>query len=322
MNQFIKPVVVVSRCLGFDACRINGDIIQDQFLNTLREYVEVITVCPEADIGLGTPRNPVRLVESKQQGVRLVQPVTGKDITDSMKHYAETFIEKIDKPIDGYILKSRSPTCGIKDSKIYSEKGMVTGKTAGVFARKIVDSQKHLAIMDEGRLKNYLLRESFLTKLFLLATFRERKEQKSIQALVQFQSENKYLFMAYHQQKQKELGRIVSNGENQSLENIFDLYEQKLHELLEHSRSVKANINVMHHILGHFSKQLLPEEKTFLLTLIEKYREKRIPLSNPLMVLNSWAVRFKANYLLDQTIFQPYPEQLNDLTDSGKGRDY
>ena len=127
--------------------------------------------------------------------------------------------------------------------------------------------------------------------------------------------------MAYNQQKQKELGRIVSNRKDTSLGNIFDAYEQKLHELLSQSRSVKSNINVMHHILGHFSKELLSEEKTFILTLIEKYREKKAPLSNPLMVLNSWAVRFNSNYLLDQTFFQPYPEQLNDLTDSGKGRD-
>ena len=37
------------------------------------------------------------------------------------------------------------------------------------------------------------------------------KHNKNMKDLVSFQSDNKYLFMAYNQVKQKELGRIIAN---------------------------------------------------------------------------------------------------------------
>lgn len=37
------------------------------------------------------------------------------------------------------------------------------------------------------------------------------KHNKNMKELVSFQSDNKYLFMAYNQVKQKELGRIIAN---------------------------------------------------------------------------------------------------------------
>ena len=44
--------------------------------------------------------------------------------------------------------------------------------------------------------------------------------------LVSFQSDNKYLFMAYNQVKQKELGRIIANHKNEKIEVVFENYEK------------------------------------------------------------------------------------------------
>ena len=90
MIEHPRPRVVASRCLGFAACRYNGDILAERFLDRLSEFVEFIPVCPEVEIGLGVPREPVRLVT--QGKVRhLVQPATGRDLTARMRRFSATF---------------------------------------------------------------------------------------------------------------------------------------------------------------------------------------------------------------------------------------
>ena len=54
-----KPIIVISSCLGFENCRYNGSIEQNEFIDKLRKYVEVIPVCPEVECGLTIPRNSI-----------------------------------------------------------------------------------------------------------------------------------------------------------------------------------------------------------------------------------------------------------------------
>ena len=71
MNQTIlnksllypKPNIVLSKCLGVAACRYNGHIILNKTIDAIEPYMNFIAVCPEEDIGLGTPRDPIRLVD-------------------------------------------------------------------------------------------------------------------------------------------------------------------------------------------------------------------------------------------------------------------
>ena len=83
---FETPIVLVSKCLGFDACRYNQQIIEDKFVKKLTPHVKFLNVCPEVEIGLGTPREPVRLVFEGDE-VKMIQPDTGKDLTRKMKRF-------------------------------------------------------------------------------------------------------------------------------------------------------------------------------------------------------------------------------------------
>ena len=128
----VKPVVVVSQCLGFAAVRYNGAMLQDDFVRALGEHVRFVQVCPEVGIGLGVPRDPIRIV-GKGSERRLVQPATGRDVTAPMERFSRNFLESVE-PVDGFILKSRSPSCGIKDVKVHAnmEAAATIGKTAGL----------------------------------------------------------------------------------------------------------------------------------------------------------------------------------------------
>jgi uncharacterized protein YbgA (DUF1722 family)/uncharacterized protein YbbK (DUF523 family) len=322
MVRFATPVVVVSKCLGFAECRYNGDMINDPLTAKLAEFVRYIPVCPEVEIGLGTPRETLRMV-AEGEDRRLVQPSTGKDVTEDMKKFSAYFLQSLDG-VDGFILKSRSPSCGIKDVKIYAgrEKAPVIEKGSGLFAQEVVSRFPNAAIEEEGRLTNFRIREHFLTKLFTLSLFREMKKEPSMQKLVEFHTQHKYLFMAYHQQKLKELGNIVANRERLSMEEVFSAYEAVLQQLFTRTARRGSNINVCQHLMGYFKNELSPKEKDYFKEILEKYRHQKLPLSSVTSVLKSWAVRYENEYLLNQCYFEPYPEELVEITDSGKGRDY
>jgi len=318
--KFEKPIVVVSKCLGFEACRYNGQVIEDRFLRKLAPHAKFLQVCPEVEIGLGVPRDPIRLV-SAGQGVKLVQPDSGEDLTDKMERFSKRYVGSL-ADVDGFVLKSRSPSCGITDAKVYPhlDKGPSVGKGPGVFARMIVERFPHAAIEDEGRLNNFRLREHFLTKLFLLARFRRLKKKPSMRALVQFQAENKLLLMAYNQKEMRLLGRTVANHEKRSLKEALALYESHLHNAFARPGRYTSHINVLMHAMGYFSRQLNPREKAHFLDLLELYRQGKIPLSASVSVIRSWSHRFDTEYLEAQTYFEPYPPDLVEITDSGKGR--
>jgi len=321
LREFVKPVVIVSKCLGFAHCRFNGATISSHTVDKLKPHVEFRPVCPEVEIGLGIPRDPVRMVK-EEDGLRLAQPATGYDVTDKMTEFAKSFLGSVEDA-DGFILKSRSPSCGIKDVKIYTSVGKVgsSSRGGGFFGGAVTEKFSSLPVEDEGRLTNFRIREHFLTKLFTTARFREVKSSKSMKELVQFHTESKLLLMAYNQVKMRVLGRIVANPEKKPFDKLIGEYEEHLAGAFSRAARYTSNINVLMHGLGYFSKELSSDEKAFFLDSLERYRAESIPLSVPLNIIRSFVVRFQEDYLAQQTFFEPYPEELMEITDSGKGRD-
>lgn len=322
MREFPKPVVVVSRCIEFEQCRYNGLMISSEVVRSLRPHVEFVPVCPEVEIGLGIPRQPIRII-SVDGASRLIQPATEADVTQKMTDFTKSFLDSLEA-VDGFILKSRSPSCGLKDVKVYSGsgKGMSASKGKGFFGAGVLERFPQLAAEDEGRLTNFRIREHFLIRLFVLAGFRRLKRDRSMKQLVRFQTENKYLLMAYHQKELRILGRIVANHERKPRDQVFEDYESHLWNAFARSPKETSNINVFMHAMGHFSERLSSGEKSFFLNALEEYRDERVPLSVPLNLLKSWAVRFEDDYLMHQSFIEPYPEGLMEITDSGKGRNF
>lgn len=321
MRAFVQPRVIVSKCLGFAHCRYNGQTIPDAFVQSLQPHVTFLPVCPEVELGLGVPRDPVRVVFVEEE-LRLMQPATGTDLTDRMRAFADAFLGSV-ADVDGFILKSRSPSCGFKDVKVYPGTGKVgsVARSAGFFGGAVMERFSHLAVEDEGRLKNFRLREHFLTKLFTLADFRAVKAAGAMRELVRFHSENKFLLMAYSQKNLRVLGRIVANPEKRPMDEVLTDYERHLWDALVRAPRRNSGINVLMHALGYFSKSLSSREKAFFLDALERYRVGKIPLSAPIGIMNSWIVRFEEPYLMQQAFFEPYPEELVEITDSGKGRE-
>lgn len=316
MREFTKPNVVISKCITFAPVRYNGLMIASEFVEKLKNYVNFFPVCPEVEIGLGIPREPVRIVLTNGQR-RLMQPATGLDFTEKMQSFAKSFLNPL-SDVDGFILKRGSPSSGFKNVKVYPgiQKSAPIGKGPGFFGEAVLKKFGNLAIEDELRLINLRIREHFLTKLFALASFRAVKGSGRIKDLVRFHSENKYLLTAYNQKELRILGNLAANKGQKPLQEILRDYEAHLFLALSRTPSVGSYINVLLKIMGYFSSQLSREEKAFFLDSVEKYKAGRLPLSANLSILRSWIVRFRQDYLSNQSVLEPYPEPLTGLETS------
>lgn len=319
----VKPVIVVSRCLGFEACRYNGQLDGCNLVENLKEFVDFITVCPEVQIGLEIPREAIRVVkENEEAPVKLIQHNSERELSSEMNEFGEKFLAELPK-VDGFLLKSKSPSCGIKEVKIYKgiEKGSASVKGSGLFGALVMEKFKGLAVEDDGRVKNYNIRQHFLTKLYIMKNFRVIKESMLIEDLVEFHGTNKLLLMSYNQKQLKILGGIVGRHGEISVQQVYAQYEENLSMALNKLPRYTSNINVLTKSMGYFSDKLTHREKEFILDTIEQYRQSKVPFSVPLYVIKSNAIRFEEKNLINQSFFEPYPLELDNVTDSGKGLD-
>jgi uncharacterized protein YbgA (DUF1722 family) len=111
----------------------------------------------------------------------------------------------------------------------------------------------------------------------------------------------------------------VANRKSQPLDEMLESYEKNLNKLLLRKPSCVQYMNVMMYIFGHFSKLLSEKEKAYFLDSLEDYHSRHIPQSTVMAILWAWAIRFEEEYLMQQTIFEPFPKDLIQVTDSGKG---
>lgn len=322
-TEFPKPRLVLSKCLELEACRYNGVTIRAPLVTRLERHVELLPVCPEVEIGLGVPRDPVRLVRmgEPEEAPRMVQPSTGRDLTEAMTSFSDRFLGEVGE-VDGFLLKSRSPSCGIKDTKVFTpasgeQKGMPVDKGSGLFARAVLERFGDAAVEDEGRLTNFRIRHHFLIKVFTLARLRAVRDGGRMAELVRFHADHKHLLMAYHQTAMRIMGRIVANPEKRPFQEVFTEYRGQMVRAIARPARYTAHVNVLMHGMGYFKGSLSSAEKEHFLHALEEYRAARLPLSALLLTLQSWIARFGEDYLARQIYFEPYPRELLDLSDSG-----
>ena len=164
-----RPRVGISRCLLGDEVRYDGTHKRaDDVLALLGDAVEWVPVCPEVEVGMGTPREPIQLVarpdgvRSGQERVRLLGVTSGADWTGRMSGWARHRVEALRSlNLSGFVLKARSPSCGPRGVAIQSSPD--TGR--GLFAQALIDALPDLAVEDEERLQNPAFREAFLRRV-------------------------------------------------------------------------------------------------------------------------------------------------------------
>lgn len=212
----------------------------------------------------------------------------------------------------GFILKSKSPTCGLERVKVYQEINAPSKKNGvGIFAGKIKENFPLLPLEEEGRLNDPWLRENFLMQIFAYRhLFEFLKSKPMFKNLVDFHTSYKYLIYSKSQSLYKELGNIVANHDKKELDEVLELYKVAFLQAISKKGTISKTYNVLLHILGYFKKLITKEEKEEMLETMQEFKEGIIPLIAVIKLLNIYTRRFDISYLQNQKFLNPYPKQL------------
>lgn len=304
-----RPRVAVSSCLLGARVRHNGNHSRARYLtDELAPFVDWVPICPEMEIGLGTPRESLRL-ERSPSGLRLMTRNTGRDLTPAMTRLAAERSAGLD--VDGYVFKAKSPSCGIHGIPLYDGETMVTRQNRGLFADAVIENHPLLPVEDEGRLRDAVLREAFTERIFAHARLREllRSDWRP-RDLVAFQSRHKMQLLAHSTEGYRETGRLVAEAGTRPREELADAYGTAFRTAMAVKASVGRNVNVLQHCLGMLGDELDPVRRADLAEVIASYQERRVALSVPLALLRHHARGEAATYVQNQTYFLPYPDEL------------
>jgi uncharacterized protein YbgA (DUF1722 family)/uncharacterized protein YbbK (DUF523 family) len=306
-----KIRIGVSRCLLGEKVRYDGGHQHDRYItDTLGRYFEYIPVCPEVEYGFPIPREPIHLVGNPGTP-RLVTVNTGIDHTDGMVAWAGRRLKELrKKDLCGFIFKSKSPSCGMNEAKVYALAGVPTRKGVGIFARAFMQCFPLLPVEDDGRLHDPILRENFVERLFAYRSWQNLPEgDKSIKNLIDFHTNHKLLLMSHSPKHYSTLGKLVADAKNRQT----DLYAEYIRTMMDGLRLIataRKHVNVLHHVFGYFKTLLTKDEKQELLDIIDTYRRGLVPLVAPMALITHYVKQFDIRYLKRQTYLNPHPAEL------------
>jgi uncharacterized protein YbgA (DUF1722 family)/uncharacterized protein YbbK (DUF523 family) len=283
--------------------RFDGGHKRDAFLaDVFGRYVEWVPVCPEFEMGLGVPRETLRLVDNDGR-VRLIAAQTGADHTDKMKAWAECRIEQLAKfNLCGYVFKRSSPSCGLQRMKVYRNTGVLHRNGTGLYASVVIERFAELPVEEEGRLNDPRLRENFVSSVFSYKRWLDLGARRpSPSAVMRFHAQHKFLLMAHSQAGMRRLGNLAAAGTE---------YFTAFCEVMRRTPTRRNHTNVLHHLAGYFSKRLDSNDRAELAELIETYRRGLVPLIVPVTLIRHYVRTYAVSYLEDQVYLNPHPNEL------------
>lgn len=303
----------VSTCLLGEEVRYDGGHKLDQFLvNTLGRFVGWVPVCPEFEIGLGVPRESLRLV-GDPESPHLVAPKSGQDHTERMQTWARKRLEQLAAvKLHGFIFKKNSPSSGLFRVRVYDNKGMPRRVGTGIFPREVMKRFPLLPLEEEGRLHDMRLRENFIERIFVHYRWTHLLEEDPTPGgLVRFHTAHKLTLMAHSPSHYQEMGRLVAQAGSLPWEELVETYGRLLMEGLKVLGTPGKHSNVLQHLMGFLKDVLSKEDKAELLGLIEDYRQGLVPLIVPLTLLKHHLNRHPVpDWVHRQVYLNPYPKEL------------
>jgi uncharacterized protein YbbK (DUF523 family) len=111
-KDFIKPKLGISSCLLGNRVRFDGGHKRDLFLSQgLGKFIEWVAVCPEFEVGMGVPREPVRLV-GQPEAPEMIGEKSARNWTAAVNQFAAQRARQLSKlNLSGFVFKKNSPSC-------------------------------------------------------------------------------------------------------------------------------------------------------------------------------------------------------------------
>jgi uncharacterized protein YbgA (DUF1722 family)/uncharacterized protein YbbK (DUF523 family) len=308
-----RPKLGISACLLGDPVRYNGGHKASRLCSqSLAHYFDFVPLCPEVAIGLGIPRQPIRLVGDPQAPHAVDSGPRQRDHTEPLAEFGELMAHQLGE-ICGYIFMQKSPSCGLERVKVYQSNGRAAeGGGRGIYASAFCARHPDLPVEEDGRLNDPVLRENFLTRVYAYAQWQELCRQGlSHKAIIDFHSRYKYQLMANDPLQYQALGRLLGGIGQHPLQDIAPRYFSALMAALKRCATRRTHSNVLQHLCGYLKRHLDRDEKAEIQRLIVQYRSGIVPLVVPLTLLKHHFNSHPDRYIAQQAYLQPHPEELS-----------
>ncbi|MFI5320801.1 MAG: YbgA family protein [Myxococcota bacterium] len=307
------PVRVgVSSCLLGSAVRWDGGHKRDAFLTEwLAPFVEWVPVCPELELGMGVPREPVHL---RREGgeLRMLGNRSGADWTARMSAFAKRRASEIEaQELCGYVLKRGSPSCGLENVPVRGSAVLGKRDGRGLFAAALAARMPSLPIEEEGRLNDAALRENWIERVFAYRRVRALFAARwTIGGLVAFHAAHKLQLLAHSPEAYRALGRMVARAKQTPRAELRASYERAFMRALAVRATRGRHVKVLEHCVGYLRGRADASVRASLAAQIADYRAGCLPLIVPVTMLRHYAVQLELEYLAQQLYLDPHPNEL------------
>jgi uncharacterized protein YbbK (DUF523 family)/uncharacterized protein YbgA (DUF1722 family) len=288
-----RPLLGVSSCLLGEAVRYDGGDKRAPYLtDVLGPQVGWVEVCPEVELGMGVPREPVDL-HPGPDGPRMLGAESGRDWTEAFGRWAAGRLAELPR-LDGWVLKSRSPSCGL--AVAHGE----AGAGSGLWAAALAVSDARLPLIEaESLVHDLLARDVFLTRCFVGARLRGIETDEDVAAL------HRRLGLLLESQRagsHGEAGARLEQGDRVGWANT-------IREALA-STARAGHLETLQVLATRAGADLDPDRVGRLAEAADAYRDGLAPLERARSILRSWARRHDAHGLGRQLWLEPYPRTL------------
>ncbi len=279
-----KILLGISSCLIGEKVRFDGGHKQNRYvLDTLGKYFSYRPFCPEMAIGLGVPRETIRLVDIDGQRQAVGNKNAALNVTDALIQSAQDQ-QSWHRQIFGYIV---------------------------IYTATMMRNFPTLPIEEEGRLGDPVLREGFVKRVFVYKRWHDMLANGlDWAALTEFHARHKLILYSHNQDLGRNLGRELSAAHSQPIEDYAPSYLTQLMDILKIYAKRSNHVNVLEHIRGYLKRDLDKSDKQELSESIENYRLGLLPLIVPITLLRHHFRKIPNEYIERSYYMQPHPDEL------------
>lgn len=296
----------MSSCLLGERVRYDRGHKRNQWITrTLARHFELVPICPEVAIGLGVPRPPIHLVK-RGNAVRAVGELDSSlDVTRALSDYGTAILRAM-PDLCGYLFKSRSPSCGLRDVQVTGERR----PGAGVYAFEIVRREPLLPVTDESDLDDLEARENFIRLVLAFAQIRALLAAPTTAGLIAFHTNYKYLLLAHSTVAYRNLGRVVAAADRRNFRRHASEYATLFMRTMAHKPTIARHANVLQHMAGFLRTCLNARQRANLADSIEAFRLGRVPRAILLARIRGYLRKHPDEWLARQVYLDPLPISL------------
>lgn len=317
-----RPRVAVSACLLGEPVRHDGAHRRDDYLlDSLSPHVDWVSVCPEVEMGMGVPREPIQ-IQSFADGVRLVGVNSRKDWSEASADLWTSLTRRLaDEKISGFIFKSRSPSCGLGQVPHHDEDGKPTDTGSGVFAEQALRSFPYLPAVEEVDLRSEDDLQHWLVRVFAVHRLRQLLASPwTVRDFRAFHQREAFLLLAHSRQATARLEEVFVRIPATKRLEFAAAYSTGFLKIISRPPPRRRIAEALRRLAVCLSMTTQDDEIGDLELAISRYQRREVPLARPLEQISRLAGQGQIESILAQSFLSPFPRALLRPTDPSSCR--